>query len=465
LRLAGNTIVQTLDIDTGEPWRGPITSLFEKYPTCLELPFINPYHNVLKLNNVKITDWTGWTNLLYIEQNIMYGEVWKEVKIGRESVIALFHPKSLIPTWRNMNYRRSFNGREVYEYKVVPITELDEARGRVLYGSDPSSPKSVLNLRMSPKKFAKKNNIRLKGKGISKKERKHNHKRLIKEYSDFAATGLNKAVKILAENPDAKKADKVKEGVENIITNPDVMKRIVKIYKKNPGTYPNMMFLPNMIMNTLVYYASDAISDEEKEVGKALDTDSLITFCEKILKKEIKRYEKFGLEEEVAYQLATVIPTTKLFRNRQWYKRLIQQMYDIAEKNPVDIDAVLKAVCKIDKKKGISKKEFLEGFFSEFILTKASNSKTAKFTDTQKELHEGLIERTLVYLDNLKVRKTKEILKRYIKKRQTAESYKNDTKRVIKFIDHANSNSPYSNIKSAINDLIADNSAYEAYLS
>ena len=142
MRLAGNTIVQTLDIDTGEPWRGPITSLFEKYPTCLELPFINPYHNVLKLNNVKITDWTGWTNLLYIEQNIMYGEVWKEVKIGRESVIALFHPKSLIPTWRNMNYRRSFNGREVYEYKVVPITELDEARGRVLYGSDPSSDES-----------------------------------------------------------------------------------------------------------------------------------------------------------------------------------------------------------------------------------------------------------------------------------------------------------------------------------
>ena len=326
-------------------------------------------------------------------------------------------------------------------------------------------PKSVLNLRMSPKKYARKHNIRLKGKGVSKREKKHNQKRLLKEYSDFAANGLNKAVKILAENPKHKKAEKITDGVDNIITNPAVMKQIAKLYKKNPESYPNMIFLPAMIMNTLVHYASESLTEEEKKEGEALDSDALISFCEKILKKEIKRYKKFGLEPAAAYQLATVIPTTKLFKNRQWYKRLIQQMYDIAEKETVDIDMVLKAVMKIDKKKGISKKEFLDGFFSEFILTKSSNSKSSKFTDTQKDLHEGLIERTLVYLDNLKPRKTKEILKKYIKRRQTAENFKNDTKRVIKFIDHANSNSPYTNIKSVINELISDNSAYEAYLS
>ncbi len=326
-------------------------------------------------------------------------------------------------------------------------------------------PKSVLNLRMTPKKYAHKHNIRIKGKGISKRERKHNQKRLLKEYSDFAASGLNKAVKILAEHPSHKKAEKITAGVDNIITNPTVMKKIAKIYKKNPESYPNMIFLPNMIMNTLVHYASESLSEEEKKEAESLDSEALISFCEKILKKEIKRYKKFGLEDAAAYQMATTIPTTKLFKNRQWYKRLIQQMYDIAEKETVDIDMTLKAVMKIDKKNGISKKDFLEGFFSEFILTKASNSKTSKFSDSQKDLHDGLIERTLLYLDGLKPRKTKEILKKYIKRRQSAENYKNDTKRVIKFIDHANSNSPYTNIKSVINELISDNSAYEAYLS
>lgn len=326
-------------------------------------------------------------------------------------------------------------------------------------------PKSVLDLRLSPKKFAKKHNIKLKGKGMSKREKKHNLKRLKSEYSEYAITGLNKAVKILAENPDGKKINKVKDGVENIISNHDVMKKIAKIYRKNPESYPNMIFLPNMIMNTLIYYNSDGISDEEKEIAKTLDTEGLISFCEKILKKEIKRYKHMGLDQDTAYQLATVIPTAKLFKNnRQWYKKLIQQMYDIAANNDVDIDSIIKAVIKIDKKKAITKKDFMEGFFSEFILQKNSN-KNAKFTDTQKELHEGLIERTLFYLDNLKKSKLKEILKQYIKRRKTAESYKNDTKRVIKFIDHANSNSPYTNIKAVVQELIEDNSANELYLS
>lgn len=330
-------------------------------------------------------------------------------------------------------------------------------------------PKSVLDLRMSPRKYAKKHNIRIKGKGISKRERKHNVKRLKTEYSESAINGLNKAVKILAENnPESKKVLKVKDGVDNIISNPDVMKRIVKIYRKNPDSYPNLIYLPYMIMNTLVYYSSENLSDEDKEIAKNLDSESLIKFCEKVLKKEIKRYKNMGLSEDVAYQIATVIPTTKLFKNnsRQWFKKLIQAMYNIAEEKDVDVDTIIRAVIKIDKKKksSVTKKEFLEGFFSEFILQKSSN-KNLKMTDTQKQLHEDLIERTLVYLDNLKGRKLREILKQYIKRRKNAENYKNDSKRVIKFTDHANSNSPYTNIKKVVQELIEDNSSNELYLS
>lgn len=326
-------------------------------------------------------------------------------------------------------------------------------------------PKSVLNLRMSPKKYAKKHNIRITGKKISKKERKYNEKKLKREYSEFAISGLNKAVKIMAEHPEHKKINKVKDGVENIITNPAVMKRIAKIYRKNPESYPNMMFMPYIIMNTLVYYNNENISDEEKEIGANLDPESLIEFCEKILKKEIKRYKKAGLSKNVSYQMATVIPTNKLFeRNRTWYRRLIQQMYEIAATDDVDIDTIIKAVIKIDKKKGISKKDFLEGFFTEFILQKSTN-KNAKFNDRQKELHEGLIERTLVYLDNQKTKNTRAILKEYIRRRKVAEGYKTDTKRVIKFTDHANSNSPYENIKKAVQDLIDANPTNELYLS
>lgn len=328
-------------------------------------------------------------------------------------------------------------------------------------------PKSVLDLQMSPKKYAKKHGIRLSGKGMSKKEKKYNAKKLEKRYAESAATGLNKAVKILAEHDseESKKIVKVKKGVDNIISNPEVMKRIAKIYKKNPQNFGNMIYLPYMIMNTLVYYNSEGLSEEDKEIGKLLDTENLVGFCERILKKEIKRYRNAGVSDEAAFMMATAIPTARMFSgNRAWYNRLIKQMYEIASKEHVDIEATLKAVIKVDKKKQISKKEFLEGFFSEFIMQRSSN-KNAKFTDTQKDLHEGLIEMALVYLDNIKKRKCREILKMYIKRRKTAEQYKNDGKRVIKFIDHATSNSPYMNIKKVVQDLVADNPQNELYLS
>lgn len=328
-------------------------------------------------------------------------------------------------------------------------------------------PKSVLELRLTPKKFAKKHNIKINGKKMSKKDKKHNLKRLQKEYCDHAISGLNKAVKILAENANnpAKKVVKVKEGVENIITNPEVMKKITKIYKKNPDAYPNMVFLPNMIMNTILYYSQENLTDEEKAIADSLDKEALVGFCEKILKREIKKYTKYGLSDSVAFQLATTIPTTKLFKvSSHWYKKLIQQLYDIAEHEEVDIDTVLKAITKLDKDKYISKKEFYEEFYSAFILRRNSN-KNKNFTDSQKDLHEGLIERCLNYLDGLKSKKLRSILRDYIKARKFAESMKSDSKRVINFADHANSNSSFINIKNTVKELIEDNANNELYLS
>lgn len=327
-------------------------------------------------------------------------------------------------------------------------------------------PKSVLELRWSPKKFAKKNNIRVSGKGMSKGEKKRNKKRLRNEYSEHAITGLNRAVKIISENsPESKKMDKVKDAVDNIISNPEVMKRVAKIYAKHPKNYPNMKFLPHMIMNTILYYAQDNLDGEDKEIADALDKEGLVKFCEKILKGEIRRYKKAGTSSDVAYQLATVVPTTKLLKNnRQWYKNLIQSLYFIAENDEVDLGVVLPAIQKIDKKKSMEKRDFYEGFYLEFIFTKSSNKKNL-WNDSQKELHENLIDKTLEYLDGLKSRKCKDILKAYIKRRKTAESYKNDNTRVIKFVDYANSNSSFTNLKAVVQELISDNDQNEMYLS
>jgi len=328
-------------------------------------------------------------------------------------------------------------------------------------------PDSVFELRWDLNKYGKKHNIRTKGKGMGKKRKREAKKKLIRSYSESAIVNLNKAVKILSENPDGgKKIMKVREAVENIIHNHEVMSKIAKIYSKDPKPYPNMIFLPYMITNTITFYKnSEGLSDEDKEYANKLDVEGLITFCGKILKRQIRHYRKAGLEDNIAFEMANVIPTAKLLLNgRDWYKALLRKLYAVAEFSSIPLDVVLPAIRSIDKKKQISKEDFLCGFYSEFIFQKSSN-KALSYNDTQKELHDNLIVDSLVYLDGLKEKKLRDVLKTYIKRRKSAESYKNDSRRVIRFIDHANANSSYTKLKTVIQDLIADNSSNELYLS
>jgi len=329
-------------------------------------------------------------------------------------------------------------------------------------------PESIYELRWDMKKYAKKNSLRYKGKGMKKKERKEAERKLFRAYAMSTIKNLNKAVKILSENPvDSKKMIKVRKGVDNIISNAEIMKRIAKYYNKNRKEYPNLIYLPYMITNTLRYYSHEGIPEEEKAEANRLDKIALLTFCEKILKKQIKHYRDAGFNDNVAFELANVIPTTKLLTNggRQWYKNLLRKLYDVAEFENIDLTLVLSSVPKVaGKKNKMKKSEFLNGFFSEFILTKSSN-KSLTYNDTQKELHENLIDASLVYLDSLREKELREIMKTYIKRRKTAESYKNDTKRVLKFTDHANSNSKYTKLKTVVQDLISANSNNEIYLS
>ena len=327
-------------------------------------------------------------------------------------------------------------------------------------------PECVKVLKLSKKKYAKKNGIDLDSSKMSKKENKRKLKKITLEYNEDVIKGLNKAVKILTEvQEESKKVNKLKAWVEEKITDPATMDSVAELYKKHPELYTNMIYLPYMIVATITFYRQEDLSDEEKEFGKKIHSDDLIEFCMKILKKIIKKYEKYDLNSETAFHIATVIPTTKLLAgSRKWFRNLITTMHNMAEKSVPDIKAIFKAILKLDGKKYINKKLFYELFYQEFILKRLSNKKYSA-TESQKEFYDNLVDMTLDYLNDLKVGKVKSILKQYIKARKKAEEFKSDGKRIIKFVDHANSNSPYQNIKAAVQELINEDKNNEIYLS
>lgn len=325
-------------------------------------------------------------------------------------------------------------------------------------------PTCVSVLKQSKEKYAKKNGIRIDEKNMKKKEVKERRKKLDKRYYEAILVGLNKGVKILTEvRNESKKLDKIKKGIEKIILNHETMDGIIKIYKKDPEHYNELKFFPYMILSTIEYYNSGNLSDEDKKLAESIDSEKLIEFASSILKKEVKRYNKFVASNTIAFKLAAAVPSTKILKSMIYYKRLLNMMYTMSENESLDIDRVFQAVIKLDGKKFIKKKAFLTNFYRVFILRRMSN-KNYSLTETQKEMHEKLIDSCLEFMNSLKVSDIKDILKEYIKSRKGAEESKSDGKRVIKFIDHANSNSPYANIKTAVQEIISDNEANELYL-
>jgi hypothetical protein len=330
-------------------------------------------------------------------------------------------------------------------------------------------PKSVIDLKLTRKRFAKKNNIRLKGKDLTNKDKNRNRKKLNNLYSEAMLNGLNKAIMIISENKinktNEKKINRIRKDISNLIPQSKIMKRIAKLYSKKATDYPNIIYLPKYIIDTIEHYSLEGLNDKEKAIGENLNKEELLDFCNKVLKKEIKKYEKNDLSPNASFILSSVAPNLKLFKN-SWepYYNLMQALFNIAIDEEVDLTKVFDYIKNLENKKDFNKKEFYKRFFSTFIARRVSN-KDYSFTDHQKTLKEELIDKSLEYLNGLKSGELKEILKEYIKHRRGAESDKSDSKRVIKFIDYANSNSEYAKLQSVVKELIADNSSNELYLS
>lgn len=324
-------------------------------------------------------------------------------------------------------------------------------------------PRSVKQLRLSKKKWAKKNGMDYTGKKLSKGDKKVNKKRVKKKYPVAVAKGLNKAVQVITENPNSDKIDKINEAINGILTQPKLMAKVAKVYKEDRNNYDELIYLPRIILTTIQYYERSDISPEEKAEAENMDVDALTEFCEKILTKPRKKYESFGLSQSAAFALAALIPDNSILRGRYWYRRLVHTLYEIAESEVIDFDKVIEAISKLNKKHKMKKDEIRRNFFEEYIFTRKTN-RFKQFTKTQNDLHEDLQNACLKYLDKLKKKEIKGILEEYVKRRKKAEKEGKDGSRIFKFIDHANSNSPFENIKWAVGKIITDHPEYETYL-
>lgn len=144
LKLAGNNIVQVLDIEKGESWRGPLETLFQNY--AAQLTYEKPKDGCMKTtfhpNDLHITDWTGWSKveciIRYMYDRECPNKDWVKLSVKGSSVVCT--TESVVLDWQDAYSRRSFQGRPLWSYEAVALSDLKlTSVGRVLDLND-SSP-------------------------------------------------------------------------------------------------------------------------------------------------------------------------------------------------------------------------------------------------------------------------------------------------------------------------------------
>ena len=217
----------------------------------------------------------------------------------------------------------------------------------------------------------------------------------------------------------------VKEAKELIyekITDPKFVKYLRKEIKAG-SEFDNMILLPTIIYDIVgeAHKAAEAAKADDPDTETTFDVDDLVQVSRDILKKKIKKLTKAGVDEAVAFDVLSVIPTTKILAKSQQYhiRRFFTVLYEHAKTKEIKFEKIMKEV-------------FKDGDYVNSVITFAlleRKEKIANFTDTQKKLFNDITEYCFSTMEEMKKDEIYDILKSYTDVRKRDESQGKDTNR------------------------------------
>lgn len=214
----------------------------------------------------------------------------------------------------------------------------------------------------------------------------------------------------------------VKELIYEKITDPKFVKYLRKEIKAG-SEFDNMILLPTIIYDIVgeAHKAAEAAKADDPDTETTFDVDDLVQVSRDILKKKIKKLTKAGVDEAVAFDVLSVIPTTKILAKSQQYhiRRFFTVLYEHAKTKEIKFEKIMKEV-------------FKDGDYVNSVITFAlleRKEKIANFTDTQKKLFNDITEYCFSTMEEMKKDEIYDILKSYTDVRKRDESQGKDTNR------------------------------------
>ncbi len=246
----------------------------------------------------------------------------------------------------------------------------------------------------------------------------------------------------------------VKTGVFQKLTDPDFIKVITKEIK-NDNKIKNIKLMP-IIINEILREAKK-LNDQrlaENPNAEIYDMTDLVELSRLILKKKLKKFEKAGINMNLAFDILSIIPNDTVLNSSQFYR--VHGFYDCIYEHAKSIAVPFGEIMDI-----VVNEDYYPLFITFALLER--KEKFTKLTDSQKALYLEISNWCFKIMEkDLKKEEIESIVKIYINGRRKDEAQGKDGNR--RYALSSLSETDYPRINKVITAMIANDDNIKKYL-
>ena len=236
---------------------------------------------------------------------------------------------------------------------------------------------------------------------------------------------------------------------------PDFTEYISKVIKEDGiGSIKNIELLPIILYDIIRdIMVQNAAAREENPDAAQYDFDDLWDLSHLILKKRLKKFNKKGIPDNIAFDVLSIIPCKEAMKYSPFFrvKVLFDCLYTQAKSELIDFPKIIELL--------ISEDEY------DFVITYAlqeRKDKYAKFTEQQKILFNNITEWVLNTLEDENKDVIRAILKKYVEARKRDKSQGKDSNR--RYYLSTLPESVYPKITKSANKIKAEDAAAKEFI-
>lgn len=246
----------------------------------------------------------------------------------------------------------------------------------------------------------------------------------------------------------------VRDGALAKLSNEEFIKAVRKELKLD-NKIDNIKLLP--IINDIILKEAVKTNAErlaENANAEVYDVEPLLDLNKAILKKKLKKFEKAGIPEAIAFDVLSVIPCNEALDSSQFYRvrTFFDRLYESSKTQAIPFANIMDLITGEDK----------FPMFITFALLERKE-KFTKLTDNQKTLYLDISTWCFDQMENkLSSDVVRNIIKMYIKSRKHDDSAGKDSNRRYSLISLPETD--YKKIRKIVDEMVAKDDSIKKYL-